>query len=692
MYHLNIQNRCMKRLPLFFFALILLLGWVCTPKQVNAQLRLLSPNGAENLTSGTSFLIRWSGVSSSDTVTLDYTTDAGATWNLIKSNVKGSSYQWNPIPSVTSSKCLVRITKAGTLGSRLLILKPKDQSDNKPGGYVEFSPDETRALTSNGNEVHLYDAFTGEELWKTAVFSNRTPNSPDGTGVAHFALNGTRIIVCIINESSGDTLHLLDASSGSELSHWSVGLNVPWQIPTGFFDRSLYAAVSPDGNKIAVSGFDTIRVFDVASQQRINLFPNANPTSGTIPYIAWTPDGNKIASANAANTNSAVRIIDANSGVVIANYTPNTNIISKIRFSNDGKTMAVLCPQANPSAIELWDVLPVQYKGRITNLNFFQDVGFSPDDSEFLTTDSKSPPAHGLWWDTKTLAPFASKVLDNTRDYMGDIDISKDGQRILVGATVGAVIYQPPTPIPGQADTSDNFFTIRAPIADTSIVLSLDSITANTNENISFKVRLQAGKSVDFTGVTSLQGKIGFNATLLEPVGATPKGSITQSLNTIDWQLPVQGLLPPVDTVVTVLSFRTGLGNDSVTPLIWRNVSSVTAPKSIEAVNGFLRLADICKEGGARFIYTSPKAYLTAKPTDKSEGSYSISFRTNEYGNTQIKLYNYLGIEVSTLVNESLELGEHKRQLSMDLMNSGVYFLVMTTPTERFTEVVRAIR
>lgn len=674
----------MKRLSFLLFVVGFVILSQARPLDLQAQLRLYAPNGNEVLTAGSSFQIRWGGVIVTDTVSLDYTTDGGTSWNLIKNSVTGVSYTWNPIPFISSTNCLVRVSKGNSQSSGILHLNP---FDNTSGGYVEFSPDNSKALTSNGNELHLYNSVTGQELWKSQVYFNAVPNFTT-TGIAHFALNGTRIIVWVINELSGDTLHLLDAANGTEISHWSAGISKNWRYPLDFFNHVFYADVSSDGTKIAVSQFDTIHVFDIATEQLLNKFGTA-ASGSTIPYISWTPDGNVLAAANASNINSSVRLINATTGAIISDFTGNAYGITKIRFSNDGKTMAVVSIKSDSSAIDLWDVATTSRKGRITNSRYFQDIGFSPDDSRFVTTDARTAPSVAQWWDTQTLSK--SNVL-GTRDFLGSIDVSKDGKRVMAGATTGAVIFEPQTTIPGEADTSDKTFTIRIPISDTSLIVSIDSITANTNQRISFKVRLQAGKSVDFTGVTGLQGNITFNTTLLEPIDATPKGTITQNSRTIPWQISSQLLSSPIDTIVAVYPFLTGLGNDSVTSLAWGNVISIGIPKLIESKNGYLRLADICREGIPRLVFTSPKTFLYIRPFNNSNNTVDISFRTNEYGTTHIDLYNSLGIKVNSIVNDMLDLGEHERQLSLEKLSTGIYFLVMSTPTERFTEQVRVIR
>ncbi len=73
-------------------------------------LRLVHPNGGERFMVGIDTVITWTGVVPSEPVLLEYSTDAGATWNEIARGVSGFNYKWTDIPDTPSEDCLARVT------------------------------------------------------------------------------------------------------------------------------------------------------------------------------------------------------------------------------------------------------------------------------------------------------------------------------------------------------------------------------------------------------------------------------------------------------------------------------------------------------------------------------------------------------------------------------------------------------
>jgi hypothetical protein len=80
--------------------------------QVVKQLSIISPNGGENWLAGTSQQIKWSGAGVTK-VNVDYTADNGISWLNIASNISSTgALSWDPVPNVTSTQCLVRVSDA----------------------------------------------------------------------------------------------------------------------------------------------------------------------------------------------------------------------------------------------------------------------------------------------------------------------------------------------------------------------------------------------------------------------------------------------------------------------------------------------------------------------------------------------------------------------------------------------------
>jgi len=93
-------------------------SYAVTPKTV-----VLSPNGGENLTVGATPCgcpgqargpaptITWKTQQGAelDTVTIEYSTDNGQSWQSVDTVVNTGSYTWDPLPIVDSNQCLIRI-------------------------------------------------------------------------------------------------------------------------------------------------------------------------------------------------------------------------------------------------------------------------------------------------------------------------------------------------------------------------------------------------------------------------------------------------------------------------------------------------------------------------------------------------------------------------------------------------------
>lgn len=147
----------------------------------------------------------------------------------------------------------------------------------------------------------------------------------------------------------------------------------------------LRGAFSPDGRRLAVCGTSgTVSVRDTTDgSERLTFRSHDWMLTG----LAYSPDGRTIATAGAADEHSPVRIWDANSGELQADW-PQPSDVYSLAFSPDGKQLAVagaggpvrIGNFGSGTSIGSWQVLPGSDRF----------VLFAPD-GELLITGQRGP-------------------------------------------------------------------------------------------------------------------------------------------------------------------------------------------------------------------------------------------------------------------------------------------------------------
>lgn len=115
----------------------------------STALLLTAPNGGEEFSVGSDTVISWSGISPNDTVTLDYSTTNGATWEIIAPKTSGGSYRWK-VPNTPSNQCLARVRQFNT--------KRENWALQFKGNNLDES--RTVALDASGN-IYVAGSYKG---------------------------------------------------------------------------------------------------------------------------------------------------------------------------------------------------------------------------------------------------------------------------------------------------------------------------------------------------------------------------------------------------------------------------------------------------------------------------------------------------------------------------------------------------
>ena len=222
-----------------------------------------------------------------------------------------------------------------------------------------------------------------------------------------------------------------------------------------------------------------------------------------------------------------------------------------------------------------------------------------------------------------------------------------------------------------------------------SALFTVGSAQAFAGEIVSIPITLNNAINIQQSGVEKFKARLIFNATLLEPTGTTPKGILQGNTRIINLDLPTQA---DTKNILLQLQFRAGLGNDSITAIALDSIEAIGGTAQLTHENGQFKLLGICLAEGARLL--NPNGIITLsliRPNPAHEFA-EIELETTESGKTSLELYSVQGQKIRTFIDGIIEPACRVIPLDLQSVNSGVYILILQTPTERMNTILEVIR
>lgn len=624
------------------------------------QLTVTTPNGGEVYTVGQTVTLRWSGTAFPDSVRIEYSTNAGATWTEIVRNWQQTSYRWL-VPNTPSTQCLLRVTgplrSAGTG-----VVQLRDQSRPQPVSHnsIDLTNDGTRAVVADEDGyVMLFDAVSG------ALLSKQLIQSQTGLGarVVRAVLSSDETWIAALTEN--DSVFVLRMPDLAVLEQWSTG------IPKRVSLEDRWIATQPNGTRIGVSSFTHSRTFErngtvVADITALNTSSNT--------CIDWTPDGTQVVvgSGNQGHVRS-----NATSGATLLSY-PAPAFYGFV--SPNGQYLA--SQAKNTQAVLVRDLATGATVGTIPSAPGILPFGLAwlPNNTLVRCTGPiggvlERYAADGTFIDTLTKQPFTL----GTPTFNGAGDV--------IGAAssgFSAVIRTAGTSTQEQ-DVSNAVWEIRAAVVSDTATLRIDSVSTTTLQDVRVPIHLTPSNATILNGVTSLDVTIAWNATMAVENGGTSAGSVVNGVRTVQMNVPVT---PTTGDIVGYLDLRTALGTDSVTSLRIVDVTGVSDPTRIVRINGKLLLTDLCTSGGARFMNGDGVASMMIR----SDGSVlRMSWNTIEDGAHDILVMDIMG---RVMYQQAMELraGHYDAAIDLQATSNGLVFVALRTPTIHLIKRAEVVR
>ncbi len=143
------------------------------------------------------------------------------------------------------------------------------------------------------------------------------------------------------------------------------------------------------------------------------------------------------------------------------------------------------------------------------------------------------------------------------------------------------------------------------------------------------------------------------------------------------------------------LDVTVALGNELTTPVTFDTLffTDGDAPVMVTTDDGLFTLEGYCMIGGNRLVEIGGTAKITSVSPNPITDATEIVFETNESGPTTLSIFDASGSLVERVVDRQvLPVQAHLVTWNAGELASGVYFVVLETPTHRSSQRIVVVR
>ncbi|MFN8360809.1 MAG: choice-of-anchor D domain-containing protein [Candidatus Kapaibacterium sp.] len=615
------------RCPQFFYAS----GGYGRIRPAVPTLKVTQPNNGDIYAVGSDTVIRWEGISPTDTVRIDYSIDRGASWLPITPKATGLQYSWSPVPRPASTNCLVRVQQpsgdGGGAGSN---------AQDRILGYcpdavfsLAYSPTGTTIATGTANNLlQLWNVSNGQisqSIFASNLYVRSVAFSPTGDTVV--TVGGTDFMIMMWKAATGQLLRMFSGHTGDVQE----------------------VVFSPDGTALASAGDKTLKIWDVATGKiRWNL---KGHTDG-VHAVAYSKDGRIVASGSSDRT---IKLWDVSTGTELHTLTGHTDGAWSLAFSPDGKTLA---SGSYDMTVRVWDIATGQQL-RVMTGHHVQSIAYSPDGRTIATGGLENTI---MLWDMATGKAYRTLIGHNL--VVNGVAFSPDGSTLASCSADRAVRLWNMTENIVQEDQSDTVFTIAEPLAATHDIIMgqvlvgrmKDSAVTNFVENYGsypFTVNSISFRGADSAAFRFVSGTPPYQMRAMSQKAAEVRFRpnrvglhtaeiviITQS-DTLVRTIEGEGIAPQVSLSGKIIDFGrvvVGQYKDSLQIPVLTNIG--TTPVTITSTKlGYLNTRDFSTGSAGSFTLNpgeTHELYMRFTPHDIGRVSGTVEFSYNGVGSPAV--------------------------------------------------------
>lgn len=220
--------------------------------------------------------------------------------------------------------------------------------------------------------------------------------------------------------------------------------------------------------------------------------------------------------------------------------------------------------------------------------------------------------------------------------------------------------------------------------------LQTTNLEAKPGDEIDVPIILNSQENIHIAGIETISADLTFNPTLLYPIGYDIERIDDKTAKIRIEDIPADA---QAGEVLKTIKFIVGLGNAESCDLILSDAETMGGDADISLINGKFNLLGVCYEGGARILNPSSESGIISITPNPAEEVISLQLKLIEKGYTDMGIYNTMGNKESTILSEKIDItGDRTININVSGYSSGLYFIVLVTPSHRFTQEIMILK
>ncbi|MHB8390710.1 MAG: T9SS type A sorting domain-containing protein, partial [Acidobacteriaceae bacterium] len=244
--------------------------------------------------------------------------------------------------------------------------------------------------------------------------------------------------------------------------------------------------------------------------------------------------------------------------------------------------------------------------------------------------------------------------------------------RIFVADT-GGTFTVTTTDSNGCSSTSEPFSN-----AGSTVIAVPSMVTAKESNDLTIPLEIVSSQSLPQSVDRAFTAVLRFNKTLLVPQDGS---FVSKQVQGNDLVVTYAGTSSATQGVLMNLPFTATLGEDSCTTVTIDKFAWSTPNISVTTQNGNFCLTGLCTQGGTRLVNPEGAVTLSQPIPNPAFNSIEIDYNLIEQGKTTITLYDVLGHEVMSLLDDTQKPGAYSVVADISGLPAGRYIYTLRTPT-----------